>query len=164
MGRCASYAVRSLPLLAILTVLAGCSGGGGTAPTSVPRTTPPTTSAAASSMPSMPSMPSMTTARPAYIASVRWVRDTRGRSLHVVPTAAGRVTKDDGAQGDAWREVVRRAPDAATATMRAQFDCHWQYARLAQPAKPSWNLETWRPVVSAQAMFDARCNPGGPEE
>ena len=161
MGRCASYAVRSVPLLAILTALAGCSGGGGTAPTSVPRTTPPTTSAAASSM---PSVPSMTTARPAYIASVRWVRDTRGRSLHVVPTAAGRVTKDDGAQGDAWREVVRRAPDASSSTMHEQFDCHWQYARLAEPAKPSWNLETWRPVVSAQAMFDARCNPGGPEE
>jgi hypothetical protein len=47
--------------------------------------------------------------------------------------------------------------------MRAQFDCHWRFARIVEPDKPSWNLEPWRPVVTESEMVDARCNPGGPE-
>ncbi|MDQ2852063.1 MAG: DUF2599 domain-containing protein [Actinomycetota bacterium] len=80
-----------------------------------------------------------------------------------MPTATGRSTRIGGAMARAWRQVVQRAPAANTPTMKAQFDCHWELARLAAPNKPSWNLETWRPVVSAQRMFDTRCNPGGPE-
>lgn len=86
-----------------------------------------------------------------------------GRSLQVYPTENGRVTTADGAGDEAWREVLAKAPNAGTKGMRAQFECHWAFARLAAPDKPSWNLEPWRPVVSAQAMYDARCNPGGPE-
>lgn len=86
-----------------------------------------------------------------------------GRSLQVYPTPSGRVTTADGAEDEAWSEVVRKAPGAEMRSMRAQFDRHWAFARLAEPHKPSWNLEPWRPVVSAQQMYDARCNPGGPE-
>lgn len=107
---------------------------------------------------------SVRTPTPTYVDGVRWVRDARGRSLRVVPSAAGRATTVDGAAEVAWRQVLRLAPDAGTPTMKAQFDCHWTFARRAEPAKPSWNLETWRPVVNAQTMFDTRCNPGGQQE
>ena len=60
--------------------------------------------------------------------------------------------------------MLRLAPDAGTPGMRAQFDCHWTYARLVAPDKHSWNLEPWRPVVGAQAMTRAGCNPGGGDE
>ncbi|MBO1754036.1 DUF2599 domain-containing protein [Allobranchiibius sp. CTAmp26] len=119
----------------------------------------PTTSTAVVTNPS-----AIPTRIPAYVARVRWVPDARGRSLRVYPTAAARTTQDPAARTTAWRQVVHVAPAANTVTMHAQFDCHWSYARIADPSKPSWNLETWRPVVSAQTMFDTRCNPGGPEE
>ena len=38
-----------------------------------------------------------------------------------------------------------------------------EFARIAEPDKPSWNLEPWRPVVTESEMVDSRCNPGGPE-
>lgn len=111
-----------------------------------------------------PSRSSTTNATPPpYIARVVWVSLPSGRSLQVYPTANGRVATADDAGAEAWREVVRKAPDAATKGMRAQFDCHWAFARLADPHKRSWNLEPWRPVVSGQRMYDTRCNPGGPE-
>jgi hypothetical protein len=48
--------------------------------------------------------------------------------------------------------------------MKHQFQCHWEFAELAQPGKVSWNLEPWRNEVSDQVMADAHCNPGGTEE
>lgn len=87
-----------------------------------------------------------------------------GRSLRVVPTRAARVAEGEAGAAAAWKQVLRLAPAADTPTMKAQFDCHWTFARVAKPDKPSWNLETWRPVVSGQTMFDTRCNPGCPEE
>lgn len=101
---------------------------------------------------------------PPYIDHVTWSSLPSGRSLQVYPTVNGRVADTDGAEAEAWREILRQAPDAGSAGMRAQFDCHWAFARLAEPNKPSWNLEPWRPVVTAQQMYDARCNPGGHEE
>ena len=103
------------------------------------------------------------TAAPPFIARVQWVRGSGGRSLHIVPTASGRSAQGAADDDEAWSEVVRLAPDADQPGMRAQFDCHWTFARLVQPDKPSWNIEPWRPVVSESQMVDARCNPGGPE-
>ncbi len=100
---------------------------------------------------------------PPFVGSTTWVRGSGGRSLHVVPTAAGRAAQGAADAAEAWTEVLRLAPDADQPGMRAQFDCHWTYARLVAPDKPSWNLEPWRPVVSADQMVQARCNPGGPE-
>ncbi len=91
------------------------------------------------------------------------MRGSGGRSLHIVPTASGRSAQGAADDDEAWSEVVGLAPDADQPGMRAQFDCHWTYARLVQPDKPSWNIEPWRPVVSESQMVDARCNPGGPE-
>ncbi|HWC21230.1 MAG TPA: DUF2599 domain-containing protein [Flexivirga sp.] len=110
------------------------------------------------------SSPPTVSAPPPYISRVVWVLTPSGRrSLQVYPTANGRTVTGDSAEGEAWREVLRKAPDAGSQGMRAQFDCHWVFARLAEPNKPSWNLEPWRPVVTGQQMYDARCNPGGPE-
>jgi hypothetical protein len=100
---------------------------------------------------------------PPFVARVQWVKGSGGRSLHIVPTASGRSAQGAADDDEAWSEVVRLAPDAAQPGMRAQFDCHWTYARLVQPDKPSWNIEPWRPVVSESQMVSAGCNPGGPE-
>jgi len=152
--------------LSLLGVLAGCSSGSVAAPS--PTTTSPTPATATSTSPT-PATPTTSastpapTARPPFIASATWVRATGGRSLHIVPTPSGRVAQGATDDDEAWSEVLRLAPDANQPGMRAQFDCHWTFARLVQPDKPSWNLEPWRPVVTESQMTDARCNPGGPE-
>lgn len=109
---------------------------------------------------------------PPFIDHTLWARWQGLPSLRVFPTPAGRIaaratgaTGDTGASADeAWAEVLARSPDADTPGMRAQFVCHWQFAELAQPGKPSWNLEPWRPVVDDTQMLATGCNPGGPEE
>ena len=125
----------------------------------------PTATAGSSTVTSstVTSSPPTATAAPPFIARVQWVRGSGGRSLHIVPTASGRSARGASDDDEAWSEVVRLAPDAVQPGMRAQFDCHWTYARLVQPDKPSWNIEPWRPVVSESQMVSARCNPGGPE-
>lgn len=124
--------------------------------TSTPTTTPTKTTAA-----TVPPAPPATIGPP-YIASVRWLRTSSGRSLHISPTQAGRDTA--ASSDEAWGEVLRLAPDAATPGMRAQFDCHWTFARLVAPAKRTWNIEPWRPVVSPERLVQDRCNPGGGTE
>jgi len=101
---------------------------------------------------------------PPYVDHVEWVQTAVGPSLQIYPTAAGRRTVDDGGADEAWREVLADAPDADTPGMRAQFDCHWNFARAVEPDKPSWNIEPSRPVVTDQQMIETRCNPGAPEE
>lgn len=104
-----------------------------------------------------------------YISRTVWVETTVGPSLQVYPTDAGRRVTAPDAQAKAWQEVVamtsRHGRYGATSPgMRAQFDCHWNWARAVQPDKPSWNLEPGRPVVTEDQMVAARCNPGAPEE
>jgi hypothetical protein len=105
---------------------------------------------------------------PPYIAHAEWAKWGDLSSLRVYPTEAGRTASVQiGANADsdeAWSEVLTLAPDADMPGMRAQFMCHWQYAELGEPGKTSWNLEPWRPEVSADAMLAAHCNPGGTEE
>lgn len=157
--------VRAGMTLLLLGAVAACGTGTGTAarPTASPAVNPRTTTVAPAKQPQTQSSSSTTRIPPPYIAKVVWVTLPSGRSLQIYPTANGRIADATGAEDEAWREVLRKAPNAGTAGMRAQFDCHWQFARLAEPKKPSWNLETWRPVVSARQMYDTRCNPGGPE-
>ncbi|MGV9669401.1 DUF2599 domain-containing protein [Gordonia sp. NPDC003504] len=102
--------------------------------------------------------------RPPYVDHVEWVSTAVGPSLQIHPTVSGRKTYSDDGADVAWAEVLKLAPDADTPGMRAQFDCHWTYARLVAPDKPSWNIEPQRPVVDEQQMVATRCNPGGPEE
>ncbi|WP_407665639.1 DUF2599 domain-containing protein [Mycolicibacillus parakoreensis] len=101
------------------------------------------------------------------IGRVEWAHVDGRPSLRIYPTAEGReaaVRAGATPAGErAWSQVLAQAPDAAGPGMYAQFRCHWDYAELARPGKPSWNLEPWRPVVSEAAMLDAECNPGAPE-
>lgn len=102
------------------------------------------------------------------IERVQWARIDGQPSLRVYPTAAGRAAAvrigGPSAVEEAWSQVLAQAADAVTPGMFEQFRCHWDYAELARPGKPSWNLEPWRPVVAEVDMLDAECNPGGPEE
>lgn len=84
-------------------------------------------------------------------------------TLEVAPTPAGREAWGDSDAATAWQEVLHLAPDADTPGMWEQFDCHWTWARLLEPDKPTWNVEPWRPVVAPEQMLSEGCNPGGPE-
>ncbi|HEU4331716.1 MAG TPA: DUF2599 domain-containing protein [Lapillicoccus sp.] len=147
----------------LLALLAGCSSGSAAAPAQATTSVTPGTTTTSTTASTTTPRPTTRTAVPPFIASTTWVRATGGRSLHIVPTASGRVAQGATDADEAWSEVLRLAPDADQPGMRAQFDCHWTFARLVQPDKPSWNIEPWRPVVTEQQLVDARCNPGGPE-
>lgn len=103
-----------------------------------------------------------------FVERAEWAKWGDLSSLRVYPTQAGRQAAGELgtiAQADtAWVEVLALSPDAAIPGMREQFMCHWQFAEYAQPGKTSWNLEPWRPEVSAEQMLAAGCNPGGTEE
>lgn len=98
-----------------------------------------------------------------YIAQTWWEDTPYGTTLKIEPTTAGRQTTgyDDGLT--AWQEVRQHEPGADTPGMREQFLCHWDWARLVEPDKPTWNIEPWRPVVGDGEMILTQCNPGGPE-
>ncbi|WP_330180607.1 DUF2599 domain-containing protein [Nocardia sp. NBC_01503] len=97
------------------------------------------------------------------IDRTEWTEAVDGRRLLVYPTDAGRRDNFPTAGERAWQEVLVDSPDADTPGMRDQFICHWEWARLVQPDKPSWNLEPWRSAVGYQETVNAMCNPGGPE-
>ena len=104
---------------------------------------------------------------PPYVDHVEWSKWADLSSLRVYPTESGRqasLVATTSAFDEAWAEVLALSPDANSPGMKHQFQCHWEFAELAQPGKVSWNLEPWRNEVSDQAMADAHCNPGGTEE
>ncbi|WP_433580263.1 DUF2599 domain-containing protein [Nocardia brasiliensis] len=148
--------------VALLPVLAGC---GSDAPAAI---SPTTTTTPPAGTPSPPRTVAATPTVDPYaglplIDHVTWTDTLDGARLLVVPTPAGRKTTAADAEARAWHEVLTRSPEAGTPGMDDQFRCHWIWARLIQPDKPSWNLEPWRPAVGYQATVDAQCNPGGPE-
>ncbi|WP_235747860.1 DUF2599 domain-containing protein [Nocardia coffeae] len=125
---------------------------------STPANTADTGTSTAAGVPSTDPYPNT-----ALIDHTQWTDDSDGRRLHVYPTAAGRDDWFPAALNRAWGEVLKDAPDADTPGMYDQFQCHWQWARLVSPNKPSWNLEPWRPAVGYDATVQALCNPGGPD-
>lgn len=114
-----------------------------------------------SSSPSLP--PTSPPTSPPFIASATWADSDYGTTLKVAPTTAGRHAWGQNDAAAAWQEVLRLAPDADTPGMQEQFDCHWTWARLLEPDKPTWNVEPWRPAVPPERMLAEGCNPGGPE-
>jgi hypothetical protein len=112
--------------------------------------------------------PAPADAAPVYISRTEWVQWGDLKSLRVYPTAAGRAEAGTAGtqvqQDQAWAEVLGDSPEADIAGMRAQFNCHWQFAEFAHPGKSSWNLEPWRPEVTDVELVAAGCNPGGSEE
>lgn len=107
-------------------------------------------------------------AQGAYIDHTEWVQWGDLKSLRVYPSVDGRaqagIPGTTAAQDQAWTEVLTLSPEADIAGMRAQFNCHWQFAEFVEPGKVSWNLEPWRPVVDDAQLVAAGCNPGGSEE
>lgn len=106
------------------------------------------------------------TPSPPYIDHAQWAGSGSRTSLRIFPTASGRTAagqlgKTPEQIDEAWSEILALAPDADTPGMRSQFVCHWRLAEFAQPGKPSWNLEPWRPVVDDNTMLLDGCNPGG---
>ncbi|WP_433665063.1 DUF2599 domain-containing protein [Nocardia sp. CA-128927] len=146
---------------ALLPTACGSSSPAAVSPvtTTISATSPPArTSAAPSNTPTVDPY-----AGQPLIDHTDWTDAVDGARLLVYPTPAGRQTTFPGTDERAWQEVLAQAPDADTPGMRDQFICHWTWARLVEPDKPSWNLEPWRPAVGYQATVEARCNPGGPE-
>ena len=162
-------ATTAAVLAAVVVILSGCSAepASSAGPATTSATTSPTPSPSSPSSTPTPTTsppPSATlTAVPPFVARVQWVRGSGGRSLQIFPTPSGRAAQGALDDDEAWAEVLRLAPDADQPGMRAQFDCHWTFARLVDPDKASWNIEPWRPVVTEPQMVDARCNPGAPE-
>lgn len=155
-------AVLSIGLLALT---ASCGSDEPTSATTTDATTTATPVPPASPVPTP--LGAVPTADPysgqPLVDHVTWTETIDGPRLLVVPTQAGRQTTFPGSDERAWQEVLALAADADAPGMRDQFLCHWAWARLVQPAKPSWNLEPWRPAVGYPATVEARCNPGGPE-
>ena len=81
-------------------------------------------------------------------------RPKGGTSLAVTPSAWARAWSQAASVG-LWSQLVVREPDADTPRCSAQLECH----ELGAPDKATWNLEPWRPDVSAVDMIAARCNP-----
>ncbi|WP_234353784.1 DUF2599 domain-containing protein [Gordonia iterans] len=159
-------------LLAVAVALAGCGGGPsdtGAAPDSVAVSAPSSRSSESARQSSDSARQSSgvetpVSLPPPYIERAEWAQTQVGPSLQIYPTRAGRRVSGHGAAEAAWREVLTLRPDADTPGMRAQFDCHWRFARIVDPEKTSWNLEPGRPVVSEEEMIASRCNPGFAEE
>ncbi|MBF6427807.1 DUF2599 domain-containing protein [Nocardia cyriacigeorgica] len=174
MGRPTAGAVCALLIPAALA-LTGCGSDDApvarpTSTTTAPATTtpPPTTTPAAPlGAPAETPLASAPTVDPyagqPLIDNVVWTENIDGLRLLVHPTPAGRKTTFPGSEERAWQEVLARSPEAGSPGMRDQFICHWDWARIVAPDKPSWNLEPWRPDVGYLATVEARCNPGGPE-
>jgi hypothetical protein len=150
--------------LAAVAVLTGCGSADTTEVATAPSTTAPTTTS--KRVPATIAPPTTTVdpyAGLPLIDHVTWTENVDGPRLLVFPTQAGRKTAAPGTDELAWREVLVLDADADAPGMRDQFVCHWVWARMVAPDKPSWNLEPWRPDVGYQATVAANCNPGGPE-
>jgi len=63
----------------------------------------------------------------------------------------------------AWQETLDKTdstgyPDPDTDSMRNQFYCHWDWARIAQADKPSWNLDSGLPDKGYAGFIQSGCN------
>ncbi|WP_010542418.1 DUF2599 domain-containing protein [Dietzia alimentaria] len=161
--------------LVIATMMAGCSDaksdGSADADAASASASAPSSSSSLTAVPSAratvapratPTSP-LAPPAPPFIASAAWADSDYGRTLKISPTPAGRRAWDTSDSTVAWQEVLRLHPDADVPGMWEQFDCHWTWARILEPDKPTWNVEPWRPVVTADQMLVEGCNPGGPE-
>ncbi|MCT1710567.1 DUF2599 domain-containing protein [Dietzia cinnamea] len=162
--------LRAAALAALLAIAlaGGCAAdpdepaGPETATTGTPSGPGSSSSSTTSPPPPTPPAPTAPPAPP-FIAAATWADSDYGVTLEVAPTDSGRRAWGAGDAEAAWQEVLQLAPDADTPGMWEQFDCHWTWARLLEPDKPTWNVEPWRPVVSPERMLAEGCNPGGPE-
>jgi hypothetical protein len=154
-------------LLCVALLPAGGCGSDQSSTAATTAVAPTTTATTTAAMPISTPLAAVPTVDPyadlALIDHVEWTGGIDGARLLVFPTQAGRHTTFPGSDERAWQEVLAQSADADSPGMRDQFICHWEWARMVAPNKPSWNLEPWRPAVGYQATVQASCNPGGPE-
>ncbi len=104
---------------------------------------------------------------PQKVSRAVWAHGWAGWTLKVYPSVCGRLTAAvdpravfdqaiDTAAAPAG-EPARWDPDAGS--MYEQFRCHAWGAQIVDPTKPSWNLDTWRPLVSWSTEIRYACNP-----
>ena len=91
-----------------------------------------------------------------FIASVAVEHVPEGTVYHVRPTRAGRLA-DRSALDIAWTQATAKGVPSR-ANLRQQFLCH-PLSVIAR-AKPTWDLESWRPAVGGVRTMLAACNPG----
>lgn len=92
---------------------------------------------------------------PTYIRSVTPQQVAEGTVYAVRPTRAGRLA-DRGALDVAWTQAVARGVPNRDG-LRQQFLCH--PLSVVARAKPTWDLETWRPTVGGVRTMLQACNP-----
>jgi hypothetical protein len=102
------------------------------------------------------------------IEKVEWVQGHKGWVLKVTPTQYARDQGGSFDTGEAdWRELEANYPSSMLTdnaeSLKNQLICHQQFATVAQPDKPTWDLEAWRPPFSYLDTVAAQCNPGGAE-
>ncbi|MFD9959478.1 DUF2599 domain-containing protein [Amycolatopsis sp. NPDC058986] len=124
-----------------------------------PSTTSPDDVRTAGVVPVGPATALRTATGQAIVDHTEWLPDPKGPRLAVFPTEYGRRQAPASERLNAWNEVVKLAPAANHTNMRDQFLCHYDFARISEPDKPSWNLEQWRPDVGYTRTVLARCNP-----
>lgn len=90
-----------------------------------------------------------------YISSVAIWREPEGTVYGVRPTRFGRLANRDELE-IAWRQAVRKGvPDSAS--LKDQFLCH--PLSFVARAKPTWDLEDWRPDIGLTRVMLNACNP-----
>lgn len=158
-------AVRAAGIFTVLTaLLSGCGSPDPQTPPPGTTATTATTTIAGTSTAARTPVPAIDPyAGLPLIDHIEWTHNADGSRLTVHPTEAGRATTFPGADQRAWAEIRAADATADTPGMWEQFRCHWDWARLVAPDKPTWNLEPWRPPVGYDATVEAACNPGGPE-
>jgi hypothetical protein len=143
-------------LLSVALTLSGCASAA--APDRVGNDVPPA--------PPVPSHAAATT-RPVLdrklVATASWMQTSQGFRLRVRPTLYGRNHASQGPDV-ALREAIvaaRPTPLTLSSSIRRsllnQLRCHAVFAA----AKPTWDLETWRPDVGFTKTVLAECNPTG---
>ncbi|NED94984.1 DUF2599 domain-containing protein [Phytoactinopolyspora alkaliphila] len=148
---------------ALVVAVSATAAGAAMGPFSRPDTSVPDAHVIAVRVTAWPGGSPVEAERPAaggrYVENVEWVPDPHGRRLAVYPTDHGRYQAPAGEWEAAWAEVTALEPDADHPHMRDQFRCHVDFARIAEPDKPSWNLEMWRDDVGYFPTVMAGCNP-----
>ncbi|MCB0918749.1 MAG: DUF2599 domain-containing protein [Actinobacteria bacterium] len=90
-----------------------------------------------------------------FVARVTPETGYGGTIYHVRPTRAGRTMVGDQIEV-AWSQAVAKGvPD--TRSMYNQFKCH--PLSVVARAKPTWDLESWRPNVGLTQTMLRACNP-----
>ncbi|MDP4013793.1 MAG: DUF2599 domain-containing protein [Candidatus Nanopelagicales bacterium] len=92
---------------------------------------------------------------PVMIRSVTVTSTSEGVRYIVTPTRAGRLATSD-SLGSAWQQAVAKGVPERPG-LRQQFMCH--PLSIVARAKPTWDLEDWRPTVGLTKTMLAGCNP-----